>query len=308
MFRKLLVPYDDTAQSAVALPVARAVARATEAAIRLVRIVPPGAGHGERLRARDSLERVAAELSAGGVPVSIEVDQGDVPEQLLSAIQATDADLVVMSTHGRSGVARAIVGSVAERLVQHSPVPVLVVRPGGTRVTSLRTLLVPVDGTPGGALALAAATGLARATSARIVLLQVAVPVPMWLFASEFSGALAVPIESTWDEDALTSAQNNVDRLARKLGNAGFQAEGRAVAGDPAASIVSAATEIGADLIVMSTRSLVGPARALLGSTADAVVRTAPTPVLLVRRDAGLTADGVAPDRAQVLAPTTDGS
>jgi nucleotide-binding universal stress UspA family protein len=82
------------------------------------------------------------------------VRQGEPAAQIVEEILAASVDLVAMATHGRSGLQRAMLGSVAERTLERSPVPVLVQRPGGKRVTEIRTLLVPVDGSPGGALAL----------------------------------------------------------------------------------------------------------------------------------------------------------
>ncbi len=68
-----------------------------------------------------------------------------------------------MATRGRSGLQRAIIGSVAERTLVASPVPVLLQRPGGKRVKVIKRLLVPVDGSPGGALAQCAGVSLNRA-------------------------------------------------------------------------------------------------------------------------------------------------
>jgi hypothetical protein len=70
---------------------------------------------------------------------------------------------------------------VAERTLGHSTVPVLPQRPGGRHVQAIRTLLVPVDGSPGGALALGTAVALAHATRAPIVLVQVVVPLALAL-------------------------------------------------------------------------------------------------------------------------------
>src|SRR5438093_160441 len=95
-------------------------------------------------------------------------------------------------------------GSVAEGTLEHSPVPVLVQRPGGKHVTAIKTLLVPVDGSPGGALALGSAVVLARATRARIVLMQVVVPLAFALTLSDASMAPAY-YDPAWDEEMLSS-------------------------------------------------------------------------------------------------------
>jgi nucleotide-binding universal stress UspA family protein len=281
MFKKLLVPLDGTAESAVALPLARTVARATGAEVRLVRVVRLQAvsTEGERDVAAESLKRVADELGTSGLRVESVVHTAREPaDAILQEVRACGADLVVMATHGRAGLARAVLGSVAERIVAESPVPILLLRPGGHQPTRFRRLLVPVDETPGGGLALGLAVPLARETGAEIVLLEVVVPI------APYGGVDPELTGPAWDDEALASAGRYVTTLGARLQRAGISAEGRAVVGYPGEAIVRTAHERGADIIVMSTHALTGIARALLRSTADEVVRGAECPVLLVHR------------------------
>jgi nucleotide-binding universal stress UspA family protein len=283
MFETILVPLDGTAQAAVALPLARTLAQASRGRIVLLRVA---ASPEDRDEAARYLERVASELAGSGLVVATEVlASQDVASSLLWAAREQHAGVVVMATHGRSGLQRALMGSVAESVMTESSLPVLLVRPGGRRTTSLRTLLVAVDGTPGGALALGNAVALAKSSGARVVVLEVAAPIPTWLLSAEFGGSLAMPVDARWDEEALASAQTYVDGLARRLREAGVQAEGRAHLGEVVPTINAIAEEVDADLIVIATHARVGAARAVLGSTADAVVRSSRRPVLLVRRD-----------------------
>ncbi len=283
MFDQILVPLDGTPQSAAALPLARALAQACHGHVVLIRVAPAPR---ERDEATEYLVRIARELETSDVAVATEVCSGvDVASQLLWAVRDRRIDAVVMATHGRSGLQRAVMGSVAESVIRDSPVPVLLVRPGGRRTTGLHTLLVAVDGTPGGALALGVSIVLARATGARIVLLEVAVPIPLWMYSAELGGSAYVPVDPSWDDDALSSAQQYVDALAKRLREAGIDAEGRGLIGEVVSTIDAVGEDIDADLIVIATHARVGAARAVLGSTADAVVRTAHRPVLLVRRD-----------------------
>jgi len=281
VFKKLLVPLDGTAQSAVALPLARTIARATGAAVILVQVVPPemvGAGVAART-ARKTLPNVAYELGAGDLRVAAVVREAAAPsDAILEVVRERGADLVIMATHGRGGVARALHGSVAQRILAESPVPVLLLRPGGHRVTRIQRLLVPVDGTPQAALALGLAVPFAKAMGAQITILQVVPP------RAQFAALEGEVIELVWDEDALAHAQQYVRGLAAPLQRAGLLVEGRAVLGRPSEAIVRTAAEVEADVIVMSTRARTGPARAVLGSTADEVVRHADRPVLLVRQ------------------------
>ena len=78
------------------------------------------------------LEKVKDKLVVEGLPVAIHfIEGGDVPAMILEAIEEIGADLVVMSTHGRSGLERWRFGSVAQRVARHSPVPVVLVQPKG---------------------------------------------------------------------------------------------------------------------------------------------------------------------------------
>ena len=303
----ILVPLDGSPTAAVALPVAKTLARTVHADLLLLRVVRDEDQGPERDRremedAQRSLARIAAELAGTGLQVSTLVRRGAAAEEILGAAAERRANLVVMATHGRSGLPRAALGSVAERVLAGSPAPVVLVRPGGRRVAHVRTVLVPVDGTPGGALALSAALGLARAAGARIVLLDIAVPVPLWLFASEGGALLAGTIDPSWDLDAQRAAATYVDRLARRISQAGVEAEGRAEIGDPTEVIAAVAEQVSADLVVMSTHALSGPARALLGSVADGVVRTCGRPVLLVRREHQVAGAALGPTTAEPAA------
>jgi nucleotide-binding universal stress UspA family protein len=129
--------------------------------------------------------------------------------------------------------------------------------------------------------------------NARLVLLDVAVPFVAYMVMSESlysMGALSA-FDPAWDEKTLGDAQRYASGIADHLRHVGIRADPMAVAGEtlqPKTSVADAimrcADEVKADLIVMSTHGLTGPARALLGSIADAVVRNAHRPVLLRRR------------------------
>nr|WP_291990472.1 universal stress protein [Luteitalea sp.] len=289
MFSKILVPLDGVTEPAVALTPAVTVAKATGAAVHLLTVIDAEASPADYARIRADLERVAAELRTHGPHVDTAVHRGKPAAEIVAAAIKLGADLVVMATHGRGGLERAYLGSVAQDVLATSPVPVMVLRPGGYQMTKLEVVLVAVDGSPGGALALAAAVPLARSTNARIVLVDVAVPFVAYTMMSGSAGAYY--FDPAWDDEALESAKRYVSGMADRLRHAGLQAEGMAITGEPrlpstsvAEAIMRSADEVGADLIVMSTHAHTGPVRALLGSVADTVVRTAHRPLLLPRR------------------------
>jgi nucleotide-binding universal stress UspA family protein len=253
----------------------------------------------QTVEAQEYLKRVVAERKLGNTPVERAVLAGEAAEAILEKAASGGADLIVMATHGRGGVARALLGSVTERVLHRSPVPVLVVRPDEAPVTAIGTLLVPYDETPGSVAALTLARSVAVMTGARLVLVQVVPPLPRWADGEE--------IEPEWEEETRQGAQRALDELARDLVRHGVQAQGRAVVGAVAGAIMAVAQEVQADAIVMSTQARTGIQRAMLGSVADAIVRKAAQPVLLIRQsaeEAPASVGAAAPDAGEEAAAT----
>ncbi|HEX8969410.1 MAG TPA: universal stress protein [Chloroflexota bacterium] len=286
MFSSLLIPLDGSAQSAVSLPVARTVARATGGSITLLRVLPHYEDEPAHAEARHALERIATELRADSLTVDTIVRVGEAADEILEQQRVQGADLIIMRTHGRAGLTRAVLGSVADPVMAGSPVPVIMLRAGGRRMNQLGSMLVPIDGSPGGALALGTAIGLAQATHASLHLLEVVVPIPTYVYDTYGMDATAF-VDPAWDEEARNSAQSYIEAIAARLKSSGFAVDGEVrVAASVADTIADVADERAADLIVMSTEGLTGAARALLGSVANGVVRTARCPVLLLHREA----------------------
>jgi nucleotide-binding universal stress UspA family protein len=258
--QQILVPLDSSEGAEAALPIARALALGTNAVLNLVAVstaLEPG-----RTRALYSyLEDVAAAERQTGLRVRATLRIGDPCEAIVMLERELNVDLVVMATHGRSGLGRLLLGSVADRVTHAGTAPVILVRSGAYSSVGLETILVLLDGTPGGALALAIAVPVARACAGRVVVLRT----------------------STSDPAA---AALYAHRVAARLRRAGLHAEGRGALGLPATAIVECADDVGADLIVMSTHGRRGPLHSVLGSVADDVVRTCQQPVLLVPREA----------------------
>jgi nucleotide-binding universal stress UspA family protein len=143
--RRIVVPLDGSEVAERALPEAEALARLTGAPLHVVRVTDIAglqrvAGYGlaiegaalvqimedERAATRDYLERIGGEIGGRGVAVTTEARHGAAAREIVAA--AEEGDVVVMATHGRGGLARWFLGSVAEEVVRRSPVPVLLVR------------------------------------------------------------------------------------------------------------------------------------------------------------------------------------
>ncbi len=144
MYKKILVPLDGSEFAEAVLPHVRELALCTGAEIVLLRVAvrPMYTGAASEppstvaaLNESDQepaayLERVAGELREQGLKVTTEVCTGPVAETILEYAEGVHADLVAMSTHGRSGLARWFIGSVADKVVRAAKLPVLLARPG----------------------------------------------------------------------------------------------------------------------------------------------------------------------------------
>lgn len=287
MFTRILVPLDGAPESSVAVEAARTLAQTTGGSIVLLRVVDPSPlelrGVQELLdEARPQLCAIADELSGAGVHVEVVASYGGVADEILQQIGVESADLVVMRTHRRGGLEGGVLGKIGVSVLNDTSVPVLMVGPGARRITGIRKLLLPVDASQGGAIGVETAVRLARAAGTEIHLVQVVTP----LYLQPGSETLGLSYyDLAWaDEAALASAQRYVETLTSRLQAAGLTAHGEAHLGEVAATIVEIAREQGTDLIVMSTHALTGLARAVVGSVAEDVVRTADCPVLLTHR------------------------
>ena len=143
MYSKILVPLDGSELSEAVLAHVRVIARCMNAAVLLVRVpvvmpydynvVDPELITALEANAKAEiqayLEKTSAALQAEGFRVSYRVGEGLVAETLLAVAEEEQCDLICMSTHGRSGIARMVMGSVADRVVHGAKAPVLLVRP-----------------------------------------------------------------------------------------------------------------------------------------------------------------------------------
>lgn len=282
MFRSILVPLDASLDSADALPIARIVAKASGGTIHLLTVRPPTS---EKAASDAWLADYAAELRSNGIEVDVSTTSGDVVASIVRYAQSRAVDLLVMATRAVGPRSILALTSVARQMLTVSPCPVLLVRPGDRQPDQIANLLVPLDGSPGGSLALAAARALASAAESRLVLLQVVVPVTAEAVAALPGLTVGGYIDPEWEEIACAAARGYVNGVAQRLRAGGVRCEARVAVGDVATEILRTAAEMDADLIVMSTHAAPWSTRAYIGSVAECVLRNGSRPVLAVRRE-----------------------
>lgn len=302
MLRSLLVPLDGTRFSELALPLAEGIAQATGAALHLAHVHvphPPDAllsntqfhfegvdlddydDHDKESEARylDSLARRVGRDS--DTKVDFALLEGDIKETLERYAQEVEADAVVLSTHSRTGVRRAWMGSVAEVLIRAGKLPVLAVHAeeDGTvgPPLQIRNLLIPLDGSELSETIVPAAAELALAFNARVTLLQVV--------SSRFPthNGLVPALPQHWTE-ALQSGENYLEEVARRLRSRGLRVETMVMAHSrPSQAIRDVAMEVNADLLALATHGYTGLKRAVFGSVAEDVLRHCNIPMLIHR-------------------------
>jgi nucleotide-binding universal stress UspA family protein len=258
-----------------------------------VAVVPPAipvpAGSPDLTAARrEYLDEMARRIAGrGSAQVSAEVLSGDVVETIASHAEAIGADAIVMCTHGRGGLNRVWLGSVADGLVRRSDVPVMLIRKGDDPTAErldFRRVLVPLDGSDVGE-GIIPALSLVAADEPEISLLRVMEPRTAVAVASLAAPSVILAPESAppgGDVDAY------LDEMAERLRGSGFRVRAEtAVHTSAARAILECADALGADLIAMSTHGHGGVRRLLVWSVADKVLRAASTRVLLHRAAAG---------------------
>ena len=301
-YRRILVPVDFSAEASRALRYGCALARQHQAQLYLIHVVqdlvPIGIGGGG-IAASSAAQYVSeVEESAGealshvpspswteGLTVLRQTMIGSPGDRIVEFAKTNDIDLVCLGTHGRGGLKRLFLGSVAEKVVQHAHCKVLVVRTrerefvtAENESPALRRILVPIDFSETSHAALEEAADLASRFDAELHLLHVVENNS----ASVSEIALAYPIFQSYIHDLVKTAAAQMDGL-RLPASIARVPERKVVVGAPIDRINDYAAEHDIDLIVMGTHGRTGPSHWLMGSVAERVVRSAPCPVLVSR-------------------------
>lgn len=293
MYKRMLVPLDGSELSEVVFPYAKELAGRLDLEIILLHVhnpeesetLPLHQAYIERkveVMARQTEEmRQRTGIGQGGKAVQVrgELVAGYPAEEILRYADENDVGFILMATHGRSGVRRWVLGSVAEKILQASKIPVWLVRAGVPAEVVYdkwpeRTMLVPLDG-----------SRLAEAVLPHVKTLakqQGAEPVEVVLF-----GVSEHLVESGYYiPDVLTKPEELKEYLAKiekRLKSAGLSVRSEVKKGKPAEQIIEYAGENPFNLIVMSTHGRSGLGRWVFGSVADKVLHGASSPVFLVR-------------------------
>jgi nucleotide-binding universal stress UspA family protein len=298
--RNILVPIDFSKLSIHAIKTAERLARRFAASVHLAHVrqfdyaagfsapAPPFAPFPLMKYEQDGEKRIVKELNAlareYGVSSGICHVLGGAPafDEVCRVAKTIPADLIVMPTHGRTGLKHVFLGSTAERIVQHSPCPVLVTRGSAfqSRTGSpfrINRILVPVDFSSRSLEGLQYAIGFANEFGAKIILLHATYL--GYIYSSE--GTALYDVRGL-QEAARESAQRQMRKLMRTVNFGRSKFETVFTDGSPVLDICAAAKDHDIDVIITSTHGFTGLTHVLIGSVAEQVVRRAPCSVLVV--------------------------
>jgi nucleotide-binding universal stress UspA family protein len=287
--RCILVTTDFSRLSLSAIPYALAVARHFRAELHLLHVVDTTQFSSKSLMlplispaelSRPLLKRlqgIALKFSPDGEIHVMKPREGRAYNEICVRARKLRADLIVIATHGITGVQHLWLGSTAERVVQHSRCPVLVVRIQRRRFQEgrirLQKILVPLDFSDCSQVAFECGVGLAREFCSGLLLVHVVDPI-CYPLGDEYGGVHSGRLM----EEARASAESEMNKLAR---NAKVRCSVRIAEGSPAREICRLAKR-DVDLIVAPTHGRTGLGHVLIGSVAERVVRHAICPVLVI--------------------------
>jgi nucleotide-binding universal stress UspA family protein len=314
MFKRILVPLDGSERAEQALPVAARIARGSGGSVLLLQVIDVAlfsytyVAHLPLMeslietsltKARNYLTEVTTSSMFNGVPTEIHVPFGSVTSQILSVADASEADGIVLTSHGYTGVTRWVLGSVAEYVVRHGSVPVLLLREGNASHADLYPetdrpvrALVPLDGSFLAKAALSPAAFLVSALAApargTLHLTRVVKPAKtapeeaqknsvhkaeryLGLIADQVREELlarseALDLTITWSVTVHQDATEGIISVAEH----GEHAGGDAISG-------------GCDMIAMATNGRSGLPRWVMGSVTEGVLTKTRLPLLIVR-------------------------
>lgn len=278
MFSRVLLPLDGSETAERVLPQLRrllvkpgtelVVLRALDADVPDVSAAAPAA----RAEAERYVRRITFQLIQEGRPARAVVRDGRGASAILEAARAEKADLIALSTHGRTGLPRLVLGSTAESVLRGADVPVFLVRAfppalgapsrGRLEATPLHNVLVPLDGGEMSRRVAPFVREVVRPLDARVTLLYVNEapgPHPHWLMPG-----------------------GGLEEIERDLRAATIPVATVVREGAPAPEILAAARSSAADLVVMATHARSGPARWIFGSVTESVLRASEVPLLVV--------------------------
>ncbi len=287
MYKKILVPLDGSALSERVLPIANLLASSLGSSIELVFAIPtPAEGIPEEIKSLarqdgdDYLKKIVNTLSKenGKTAISYSVQTGHPASMIIERAESTDETLILMSSHGYSGIQRLLLGSVAGKVVQATNTPTLLIpanakNPEGDLV-EFKRMIVPLDGSKLAECVLTHAVELCKSLDMELILVR--------SYNPNFPGS-SIRMHDV-SKIVHDSAENYIKEKVQELKNKGLKKVSYKVfRGRPTEQITDFAIETSNSLTAMCTHGRNGIGRWMLGSVTNAVIHCSEEPVLVIR-------------------------
>jgi nucleotide-binding universal stress UspA family protein len=297
MYKKMLVPLDGSELSEVTFNYARELAGRFEGMeVILIHVCTERETIGmHRMYIESAASKIQADVRQNSnnknVMVRGELLTGAPADEILKYAEKNDVDLILMASHGRSGINRWAMGSVAYKVLRQSKVPVLMVRAGIEDAIILdqlpeRRILVALDGTKSAEAILPEVEALAKQWGVdvvQIILVRVCQPACV---SSDYPSGLDLTWEECVQQENLKNklvAGSYLANIEKRFREAGYKVRSELEMGNPSEEIIKASIQNRANLITMVIHGRSGISRWAYGNTAEEVMMNARTPILLVR-------------------------
>ena len=294
MFSRILVPLDGSEIAEGVIPYVTQLAAGLQAGVLLHTVVDPDPTSEQEVSEIEAdllkdfetgLMRVAWQIKDMGVEVNTVATIGRRPsEQILETAEAESCDLIALATHGRNAIGRGLLGSVTDRVVHCSTIPVLTISP--TRAQEhprgddrIRNVIVPLDGSELGETVLPVVEALAEAMSLQVHLVRAFDPAE---YNRRHRYSLAFAGLGSAEEELRAYHTKYLESVAESLRSKGLGVSIAILEGPTVREVVDYARKSPQDIVVMATHGRSGFRRLLLGSVTEAVIRTSTDPVLIV--------------------------
>jgi nucleotide-binding universal stress UspA family protein len=286
-YKRLLVPLDGSELAERALPYAQNIAKTMGSEITLFTVSIASVEQLDRPM-KAYLELKAKELQAQGIKASLAVAYGTVPDEIVGYADKNNIDLIIISTHGYSGIKRWVLGSVARKVLYGTGVQVLLIKSKAPKVSKveLKKLMLPLDGSPFSESPIPFIRQLMKDSHAEIFLTLVCEPPLVPSYGDH-------PINPTWEKhrdevwlEAKKQAAEYLKKIEAVLKRQGMKVRAQVIPGElgrVAENLLQAAEKDKIDLITMATHGRSSVSRWVYGGTANRIVEQSVQPVLLIR-------------------------
>ncbi len=279
----VLVPLDGSDLAEEALGYAVPIARRHDSQIHLVFVIGHDADASEDDEARKYLSSLSERLE---LDAEMHVRIGAPADEIIETVDDLDDALIVMTTHGRTGIGRWFYGSVADKVVHAADAPVLLLRSGAGTLDggNIQKILSPVDGSAYSEAALGWAKSMAKTFDSELYITQVAETANLYssLGYETYAPGAGQPMSDV-AEYMVNEAHKYISKVSSDLREQGFQVQGAVLEGFAGEELIAYERKIQPQLIVMATRGRAGFDRFIFGSVAERVLKSGQTPVLMVK-------------------------